>query len=216
MTELGALSGPLAGVSFITGLATGVALASNPYPRPGATPEQIQRYFSEDARSARISAVGQLVSAASLGRFTASVARLAGRSGRGARALQATSLLAGGAACASLAASGLGALALTGRPGRDTDTAVAIHRGLFTAGGPVHTASFGALVVVLSVAGRRTGTLPRSLAATGVASGVAGALSLLYFVAKPAAWFVPAGRFSGLIVAGVAGARLACRADKRQ
>jgi hypothetical protein len=38
-----------------------------------------------------------------------------------------------------------------------------------------------------------------------------GSLSPLYFVWEPAAWFIPAGRFSGLLVSGIAGVRLARR-----
>jgi hypothetical protein len=33
-------------------------------------------------------------------------------------------------------------------------------------------------------------------------------LSPLYFVAEPAGWLIPVGRFSGLIVLGIAGVRL--------
>ena len=39
----------------------------------------------------------------------------------------------------------------------------------------------------------------------------AGSLSPLYFVWEPAAWFIPAGRFSGLLVSGIAGVRLGRR-----
>src|SRR3712207_7120928 len=41
----GALSGPLAGVSFIAGVAAALALSGSPYPRPGAQPAEIRRYF---------------------------------------------------------------------------------------------------------------------------------------------------------------------------
>ncbi len=33
--------------------------------------------------------------------------------------------------------------------------------------------------------------------------------SALYFVAEPAGWLIPLARFSGLLVSGIAGARLA-------
>jgi len=64
--DSGALSGPL---------------ADAPYPRPGADPAEIRRYFRGNPGVARISVVGQLISAASLARLTASVAKLAGRAG---------------------------------------------------------------------------------------------------------------------------------------
>jgi hypothetical protein len=79
---------------------------------------------------------------------------------------------------------------------------------MFAAGGPVHSAGFGVLVGSFGLAGLRTGELPRPLALAGLASAAAGLLSLLYFAAEPAAWFIPAGRFSGLLVSGIAGVRL--------
>ena len=75
----GALSGLLACVSFIGGVGGAMALADSPYPRPSSEPAEIRRYFTENSRSARISATGQLISTVSLARFTASVARLAVR-----------------------------------------------------------------------------------------------------------------------------------------
>jgi hypothetical protein len=84
----GALSGLLTGVSFIAGVGGAAALADSPYPRPGSEPAQVRWYFTENSRSSRLSATGQLISAASLVRFTVSVARLAGRSGRGSRGLR--------------------------------------------------------------------------------------------------------------------------------
>jgi hypothetical protein len=67
------------------------------------------------------------------------------------------------------------------------------------------------LVGSLGLDGLRTGELPRPLALAGLASAAAGLLSPLSFVAKPAAWFLPAGRFSGLLVSGIAGVRLGRR-----
>jgi hypothetical protein len=85
----GALSGPLAGVSFVGGVAGAMALADSPYPRPGSEPAEIRRYFRGSSGAARLSVVAQLVSASSLARFAVSVARLAARSGRRSRGLQA-------------------------------------------------------------------------------------------------------------------------------
>ena len=207
----GALSGPLTGVSFISGVAGAMALADSPYPRPGSEPAEIRRYFTGDSRSARLSAAGLLISAASLARFTASVVKLAGRSGSGSRGLRAAAVAGGGLAVASLAASALCAAALTGRRGEQDASAVALHRLSFAAGGPVHGVGFGVLVGALALAGLRTGELPRPLAIAGLASAAAGVLSPLYFVTAPAALFIPAGRFSGLVVSGIAGARLGRR-----
>ena len=45
-----ALSGLLAGVGFVGGVAGAMALADLPFPRPGADPAQIREYFTQAAR----------------------------------------------------------------------------------------------------------------------------------------------------------------------
>jgi hypothetical protein len=75
----------------------------------------------------------------------------------------------------------------------------------------VHSAGFGVLMGVLGRAGLRAGELPRSLAIAGFVSAAAGVLSLFYFVTERAVWFIPVGRFSGLLVSGIVGARLSRR-----
>jgi len=201
--DSGALSGILAGISFVCGVAGAMALADSPYPRPCSEPAEIRRYFRGNFGAARLSVVGQLISAASLARFTASVARLAERPGRGSRGLRAATL-----AAASLTASALLSAALSGRRGEQDASAAALHKLMFAAGGPVHGVGFGVLIGSLGLAGLRTGELPRPLALAGWASAGTGLLSPLYFVWQPAAWFIPAGRFSGLLVGGIAGVRL--------
>jgi hypothetical protein len=186
----GAMSGLLTGVSFIAGLGGAVALADSPYPRPGSEPAEVRRYFTENSRSARLSATGQLISTASLARFTVSVARLA---------------------AASLATSGLCTLALSGRWGKDDENAARLARRAFAAGGPIHGVGFGVLTGALALAGLRTGELPRPVAITGLVSAASSLLSPLYFVKEQAGWFIPVGRFSGLLVSGIAGVRLGRR-----
>ena len=114
----GAMSGLLTGLSFTAGVGGGVALANAPYPRLGSEHADVRRYFTENSRSARLSATGQLISTASLARFTASVARLTGRSGKGSQRLRTAAIVGGGLATASLATPGLHTLALSGRWGR--------------------------------------------------------------------------------------------------
>jgi hypothetical protein len=211
----GALSGTLAGVSFVGGVAAAMALADSPYPRPGAEPAEISRYFRGNAGAARLSVVGQLISAASLAWFTASVASLATRSGRGSRGLQVAALAGGGLAATSLATSALLSAALTSRQGEQDASASALHRLMFAAGGPVHGAGFGVLVGSLGLAGLRTGELSRPLALAGLTWAAAGSLSPLYFVTESAAWLTPTGRFSGLVVSAIAGARLSRRSGCR-
>jgi hypothetical protein len=207
----GALSGPLVGATFLGGVAGAMSLSDSPYPRPGAHPAEIRRYFRGNRGAARVSVVGQLLSAASLARFSASVAKLAARSGRGSRGLRAAAVGGGGMAAASLTTSALCAAALSGSRGERDGSAAALHRLMFAAGGPVHGAGFGALVGALGLAGLRTGELPRLLAIAGLVSAAAGLLAPLYYVTEHAVWFVPAGRFSGLLVSGIAGTQLGRR-----
>jgi hypothetical protein len=155
----GAMSGLLTGVSFIGGVGGGVALANSPYPRPGSEPAEVSRYFTENSRSARLSATGQLISTASLARFAASVARLGGRSGNGSRGLRAAAIAGGWLATASLATSGLHTLSLSGRWGKEDDSAATLARRAFAAGGPIHGVGFGVLTGALALAGLRTGDL---------------------------------------------------------
>lgn len=204
----GAMSGLLTGVSFIGGVGGGVALANSPYPRPGSEPAEVRRYFTENSRSARLSATGQLISTASLARFTTSVARLAGSSGKGSQRLRTAAIAGGGLATASLATSALCTLALSGRRGKDDNSADTLARRSFVAGGPVHGVGFGVLTGALALAGLRTGELPRPVAILGLVSAASGILSPLYFVKESAGWLIPIGRFSGLVVSGIAGVRL--------
>ena len=207
-----ALAGPLVGISFLAGFATAMATAKSPYPRPGSTPEQIQTYFQESATAARISATGQLLSSAALIPFTAAVLELAGQTDEDRRWLETAVLAGGGLATAGLAISAVCTAALTGRAGRQAESAAKLSRWAFLAGGLVHGVGFGLLVGSLGLAGLRTGALPRPLAQAGLASGVAGLLSPLYLLAEPAGWIIPLGRFSGLLISGIAGVQLARRA----
>lgn len=207
----GAMSGLLTGVSFIAGVGGGVALADSPFPRPGSEPSEVSRYFTENSRSARLSAAGQLISAAALARFTASVARLAGRSGEGSQRLRTAAIAGGGLAVASLAASGLHTLALSGRWGKDDESAARMARRSFVFGGPIHGVGFGLLTGALALAGLRTGELPRPVAIAGLVSAASGLLSPLYFLKEQAGWLIPIGRFSGLVVSGISGMRLGRR-----
>ncbi len=207
--DRGALSGLLAGLSFIGGIGGANALAEGPYPRPGSSPSQLRQYFTQNAGPTRLSAAGQAISAVSLARFTAAVARLAGRAGPGSRTLQTAAIAGGALAAASLAASAGYTAALSGRWGRREASVAALARREFLAGGVLHTPAFGILLGALGLAGLRTGELPRPVAVTALASASACLLSPLYFVAEPLAWFIPAGRFPGLIVSGIAGVQLA-------
>jgi hypothetical protein len=204
-----ALSGVVTGATFVGGVAGSLARSDAPYPRPGSDASTIRRFFQGNRGPARTSAVGQLVSAATLGRFTASVVHLAGAAGPGSRALQTAAATGGAVAVASLAGSGLITAALTADDRRSDDETVALHRRAFVAGGIAHGVGFGLLVGALGIAGRRTGALPPGLTTAALGSAAAGLLTPLTLAAPPAAWLIPIGRFSGLVITGVAGAVLA-------
>jgi len=199
----------LAGVSFVGGLATGLSLADAPFPRPGADVKDVQRFFIGSAGPERINVTGQLVSAASLARYSVSVARLAGRAGRGSKALRAAAIAGGALASASLAASATAAAALTAGPGRDEDRASFLHRFVFAAGGPVHGAGLALLLGALGLAGLRTGVLPRPLAVAVLTSAGVDAFAPVVLAAPRAALVIPAGRFPTFVVLGITGVRLA-------
>jgi hypothetical protein len=182
----GAISGAVAGVSFIGGVAGAMARSEHPYPRPGSTGAEIRRYFTQASHAPRISIAGQLISAASLARFTASVTRFAGRAGPGSRALQAVAVTGGAIAVAGLATSSATAAALTTGRSEDPDEAVHLARRAFLAGGPIHGVGFGLLIGALGLAGLRTGELPRAVALTALASVPPNLLGPLYLLAEPA------------------------------
>ena len=60
MSDRGAISGLVAGVSFVAGIGGAMARSTLPYPRPGSSPAEVRRYFTESAGPARLSATGQL------------------------------------------------------------------------------------------------------------------------------------------------------------
>ncbi len=207
--DLAALSGPLAGASFVASLVALNALADAPYPTPGAEPPMIRRYFGQEHRAARLGAAAQVACAGFLARFTGSVGGLAARTGRGSRGLRLASVTGGALAAASLVTSALGTLTLTSRWARRDSNANELYRLMFVTGGPVHGIGLGLLVGSLGLAGLRTGELPRRLSQAALASSAAGALSPLALVGKPGLLFIPLGRLSALGVSGIAGVRLA-------
>ena len=208
LDDPGALGGVLTGVSFIGGLATGLRLADAPFPRPGADVKDIQRFFQGDAWPERINVGGQLLSAASLAVFSTSVARLAGRAGREARALQAMAIIGGAGQ------------PLPGRLGHGRGRA---HRPSWPGRAP------GQIPAPLGVRRRWAGAWRRAGAAAGRAGagraahrGPAGAADDRFpglggrgrsgpggACGAQAALVVPAGRFPTFVVLGISGVRLA-------
>jgi hypothetical protein len=209
--DAAALSGPVAAVSFVAGVAAGNGLSDAPYPRPGASPEVIKRYFSDNAGPARMSVVGQFISAASLGVFATSVVRLARRSGTGSGALQVGGVAGGALSVATLGMSALTSLQLTQGKADDPETAVRLHRRAFLAGGPLHGPAIGLLTGALGLAGLRTNELPRWLSTASLATAAAGMLAPSSMRTESTVLLIPASRFTGLLLAGIAGTMLGRR-----
>jgi hypothetical protein len=199
-----ALAGPAVGATFLGGLGGAIARSEHPYPRPGASAEDIRRYFTQPSRAPLISVAGQLLSAASLLLWVKRVSRL----GQGSPALQARAIAGGALGAGALAVSAGCAGTLAWRPLSDPAT-VQIHRAAFLAGGPTHGVGFGLLLHALGSAGRRDGRLPDPIARVALASAVPNLLSPAYLAWAPAGWLIPLGRFPGLIVTAAAGTRLA-------
>jgi len=206
--DVAALAGPAAAISFVAGVAAGNGLSDAPYPRPGASAEAIKRYFSDNAGPARLSVAGQLVSAASLGMFSTSVARLARQAGRGSSALQAAAVAGGVLSVATLGTSALTSLQLTRGSADNPETGVRLHRRVFLAGGPLHGPAIGLLTGALGLAGMRTNQLPRWLSTASLATSAAGLLAPTSIKTDSTVLLIPASRFTGLLLAGIAGGML--------
>jgi hypothetical protein len=207
--DIGALSGPLASVSFIASLVALNALSKARYPTPGSDPAAIRSFFSKERRAARIGAAAQLACAGCLARFAKSVNRLATRAEGRSTGLRAAAMAGGALAATSLATSAVTTVALTTRRAEQESSADALYRLMFVTGGPIHGVGLGALVGALGLAGLRTGELPTRLSQSALASSAAGALSPLALVGKPGIVFIPLGRLSALTVSAIAGVRLA-------
>jgi hypothetical protein len=208
--DLTALGGPVAVAGFFGGVAAAKATEKSPYPRPGCPPEEVQEYFSESATAARLSATGLVVSTAALATFTASVARLAGRSGPGSGALRATAIAGGAVAGVTQTAAALASAAAT-RKGNDQATTRRWREVLFYAGGPAHGVGLGLLTGVLGLAGLRSGELPRPLSVAALAVAPVNLLGPLTLLAKPTMVALPIGHTLGLVVNGIAGGLLSRR-----
>jgi hypothetical protein len=205
--DKGALSGLLTGVTFISALAGGIKMAESRIPRPGSDAEAVRKYWGGSRKAARYSTTVQLISVGWLARFVLSVVKLTNRAGGGA--LKAAAASGGALAVGSLAASATTSLLLTGNAQHDDEKAPKMADAAFNLGGPVHGVGFGLMTGALVLAGQRTGDLSKPVVITGLVSAATGIASPLYFLWEPAGWLIPIGRFTGLIVSGIAGVKLA-------
>lgn len=205
--ETGALSGLLTGITFVGAIGGAIRLAESPIPRPGSDAEAIRKYWGGSAKAVRFSSTGQLISVALLARFTRSVARMARRAN--SKPLEVAAVASGGWSVVTLANAAITHARLTGKAKDDDETAVRLARRVFVSGGPVHGLGFGVLMAALALAGKKTGELPKPVVVAGLVSAGSSLASPLYFLWEDAGWLIPIGRFSGYIVSGIAGVRLA-------
>jgi hypothetical protein len=206
--DRGAISGLLSGVTFVGAIVGAMKLARGPIPRPGSDPEAVRAYYGDSAVAARFSASGQLVSILMLARFTASVARLAGRSDRRG-ALRPAAWSTGALSAASLAATAFTHASLTAPQPRSDGDVTRLARRVFVVGGPIHGVVYGVFTSVAAAAGRDAGLLGAPAARAGYAAAAAGVLSPAYFRWENAGWLIPIGRFGGDVVTGILATRLA-------
>ncbi len=202
-----AWSGPLTGATFLTGVFGGIVLADSPFPRPGSPNSAFRDYYERNPSSAVMSAAGQLASTACLAQFALTVNHLARRVG--SPWLRIANAAGAAVAVAGLAASGVTTAQLRGPARHDPARAARLARRSFVAGGPVHGVGFGLMTGALALAGRQAGVLGPGAARVGLVSASAGMLCPAYFLAEPAGWLIPVGRFTGLAVVAAAGRRLA-------
>jgi hypothetical protein len=205
--DFAAWSGPLTGATFLTGVFGGIVLADSPFPRPGSPDSAFRDYYEQNPSSAVMSAAGQLASTACLAQFALTVDHLARRFG--SPWLRIANAAGAAVAVAGLAASGVTTAQLRGPARHDPARAARLARRSFVAGGPVHGVGFGLMTAALALAGRHAGVLGPGAARVGLVSAGAGMLCPAYFLAEPAGWLIPVGRFTGLAVAATTGRRLA-------
>lgn len=203
-------AGPVAALSFVGGVAMATALSDAPFPRPGASPEQVRKYFDDNSGPARVSIAGQLVSAVALGTFAAALAKMAERSRAGATV--ATAARIGAAVTVStLTASALASLQLTASGVAASSRAGTWHKAVFVTGGPLHGPGIGLVMAALGMFGLKTLRIPKWQSYAALGTAAAGLAAPLALVAQPVVWLIPASRFPGLLLSAAAGVALARR-----
>ncbi len=206
--DAGGLGGPLAGALFTTAILGAGRLATNPFPRPGSSPETIRTYYRESAPAARFNVGFQALSLLAQTRYVVAVARLATQSSTRPGLLSAGILLSGGAAVVLLATSAAIQESLTAPRERSDDEVLSTTRRVFVTGGPVHGVANGVLTAATVGAAREAGLLGRTGTALGLVSAAANLLSPAYFRWEAAGWLIPIGRFSSYLLNSAIGIRL--------
>lgn len=209
--DVGGLGGAAAGLLFTTAIAGAGRLADDPFPVPGSSAEVIRTYYRGSAKAARFNVACQALSVVAQARYVVAMARLASQHRTHPRVLGGVVLVAGGATVAALAASAATQAGLTAPNDRTDAEVLATTRRVFVFGGPVHGVANGILMAATAVAARDSGLLGQKGMAVGLASTAANLSTPAYFRWEPAGWLIPIGRFSGYLLSGVIGVRLAAR-----
>jgi hypothetical protein len=213
--DVGGLGGAAAGLLFTTAIAGAGRLAKDPFPGPGSSPEVTRTYYRGSAGAVRFNVACQALSALAHARYVVAMARLASRHPTHPLVLTGVVMVAGGATVAALAASATIQAGLTVPKDRSDAEVLATTRRVFVFGGPVAGVANGILTAATAVAARDSGLLGRTGVVVGQLSTVANLITPAYFRWEPAGWLIPIGRFSGYILSGVIGVRLATRAPVR-
>ena len=190
-----ALGGVLFVALFISGLILGGALSSAPFPMPGASPQEVARYYSENRTAVLVGGSLQLRSCLALLVFSSSVTafvrRTAGRRG----ALPALTSGGGLSAAALLLASALVGFVLALASGGLGLNLLGVLREMnFLTGGTLHVATLGLFVGAASIAARRAKALPSWIYGLGIVVAALAILSLASLFWFPATILIPLGR----------------------
>lgn len=207
--DVGGLAGPAAGLLFTMAIAGAGRLAKDPFPAPGSSADVTRTYYRGSARAARFNVACQALSIMAQSRYVVAMARVASRHRTHPGVLSGAVLVAGGAAVAALGISAVIQAGLTVPQDRTDDEVLATTQRVFVAGGPVHGMAYGAFTAASAVAAHNAGLLSRTGRVLGVLSAVANLITPTYFRWEPAGWLIPIGRFSGYLLSGEIGVRLA-------
>jgi hypothetical protein len=180
---------------FISGLVLGGALSSAPFPMPGASPQEVARYYDENQTAVLAAGSLQALSSLALLVFSSSVTAFVRRTAGGRGALPALTSGGGLSAAALLLASALLVFVLALAPGGLGLDLVGVLRQMnFLTGGTLHVAALGLFVGAASIAARRTKALPSWISGLGLVAAALAILSLASLFWFPATILIPLGR----------------------
>jgi hypothetical protein len=190
-----ALGGVLFVALFISGLILGGALSSAPFPMPGASPQEVARYYDENRTAVLAAGLLQVLSSLALGVFVSSVtAFVRGTAGRRG-ALPALTSGGGLSAAALLLASALlGFVLALASGGLGLDLVGVLRQMNFLTGGTLHVAALGSFVGTASIAARRAKALRSWISHLGIVAAALAILSLASLFWFPATFLIPLGR----------------------